>query len=349
MFRAASTAFLTASLLTACSFSTGSKPTASPAGEGESTTAPSVAEADAGEVSPDASVEGTPTRTNPAGTPTRADPKGKPARTNPTAKPASYAEGIAALDASDPGTFASAVALFIEFHPVGSTRASTVRLDLESFLGVVEATTASADATVRGSQGLMAAACEGAGYDCGSATKEDRSELAALQARGIRFAYAGEGSVRVAVDHASVAAALKPALDEPSMGFLAATHASALFSEGFDEGGFTRDPALAVDALTRWEGLVTNPGPYAAIAPKQAADVRESYLRLCYDGEQRKPQCKADKALRASYAGFGKAHGGSPSAPVVAAFYQALRRRKWQASAEQLDTMVKKALGVGPS
>ena len=120
-------------------------------------------------------------------------------------------------------------------------------------------------------------------------------------------------------------------------------------AEGFDEGGFTRDPALAVDALTRWEGLVANPGPYAAIAPKQAADVRESYLRLCYDGEQQKPQCKADKALRASYSGFGKAHADSPSAPVVAAFYQALRRRKWQASAEQLDAMVKKALGVGPS
>lgn len=302
-----------------------------------------------GEETPDAAGEGTPTRANPQGTPTRTNPKDKSVRTNPGAQPASYADGIAALDASDTGTFASAVALFIEFHPAGSTRASTLRQDLETFLGVVEATTASADATVRGSAGLMAAACEGAGYDCGSATKEGRAELGALQARGIRFAYAGEGSVRVAVDHGSVATALKPALDEPSMAFLGATHASALFSEGFDEGGFTRDPALAVDALTRWEGLVANPGPYAAIAPKQAADARESYLRLCYDGEQRKPQCKADKALRASYSGFGKAHADSPSAPVVAAFYQALRRRKWQASAEQLDTMVTKALGVGPS
>lgn len=353
MFRASSTALLTASLLTACSFSTGSKPTASPAGDGASTTAPSVAGAGEGEVeeTPDAAGEGTPTRANPQGTPTRTNPSGTPVRTNPASQPASYAEGIAALDASDPGTFASAVALFIEFHPAGSTRASSIRLDLETFLGVVEATTATADAAVRGSKGLMAAACQAAGYECGSATKESRAELGALQARGIRFAYAAEGTVRVAVDHTAVATALDAALDAPSKAFLGATHASALLSEGFDEGVFNGDAALAVDALTRWEGLFANPGPYAAIAPKQAAAARESYLRLCYVAEQGKdkPSCTVGKALRASYSRFGKTHTDSPSAPVVAAFYKALRSRKWQATAHDLDSVVKSALSVGPS
>lgn len=89
-------------------------------------------------------------------------------------------------------------------------------MDLETFLGVVEATAASADTRVRGSKGLMAAACAGAGFDCGSATKQDQAELAALQARGIRFAYGGEGTVQVAVDHRSVAEALDAALDESS-------------------------------------------------------------------------------------------------------------------------------------
>lgn len=319
----------------------GSKPTSAPAGEAASTAAPSAAEAGVAQENSEPASEESPARTN---------PEGKAVRTNPASKPASYAEGIVALADAGPGTFASAVALFIEFHPAGSTRASTVRLDLETFLLAVEVTIESADAVVRGSKGLMAAACESAGFDCGTATKEDRAELAALQqARGVRFAYAGEGTVAVAVDHSFIAKALDAALDGPSKAFLEATHASALFSEGFDEGGFTRDAALAVDALVRWEGLVANPGPYAAGAPQQAADVRESYLRLCYNGEQQKPACKANKALRASYSGFGKAHAESPSAPVVAAFYQALRRRKWQASAEQLDNMVKKALAAGPS
>lgn len=348
MFRA-SCVFVTTALLCACSVSVGSKPTSAPSGEGTNTTAASVPPADAGEPTGEAGGEGTPTRTNPEGTPTRTNPGSKGVRANPAAKPTSYAEGIAALDASDPGTFAAAVALFIEFHPAGTTRASTIRLDLETFLGVVEATTGAADTMVRGSKGLMAAACASAGFDCGSATKEDQAELAALQARGIRFAYAGEGTVQVAVDHGAVAKALDAALDEPSKGFLAATHASALLSEGFDEGGFSGKPALAVDAIVRWEGLVANPGPYAAIAPKQAADVRETYLRLCYNGEGQTPPCKANKALRSSYSGFAKAHADSPSAPVVAAFYQALRRRKWQATADQLDSMVKTALSAGPS
>lgn len=338
---------VTAAFLGACSVSVGSPPTSTAPGN-EADPAASVETTPAsGETAGGEAV--TPTRTNPAGKPTRANPEGAGVRTNPRAKPASYAEGIAAVDASDPGAFSAAVAVFIEFHPAGATRASTIRLDLETFLGVVEATTAAADATVRGSAGLMAAACAGAGFDCGTATAEDTAELAALQSRGVRFAYGGEGTVQVAVDHASVAKALDAALDEPSKAFLAATHASALLSEGFDEGGFSGEAALAVDAILRWEALVANPGPYAAIAPKQAADVRETYLRLCYDGERQKPACKAGKALRASYSGFGKAHADSPSAPAVAAFYQALRRRKWQATAAQLDTMVKKALSAGPS
>ncbi|MGH1343345.1 MAG: hypothetical protein ACRBN8_17425 [Nannocystales bacterium] len=339
----ASSVFVIAAILSACSVSVGSKPASTPSGSAAAATLSPDPEAPSDE----AATGGAPVRANPAGAPTRTNPEDE--GTRPATKADSYAEGIAVLDVSAPGTFAAAVALFIEFHPAGSTRASTIRLDLESFLDLVEATTAAADVTVRGSDGLMAAACAQAGFDCGTATEDDRAQLRALQERGVRFGYAGEGTVRVAVDHRAVAQALDPALDEPSTRFLAATHASALLSEGFDEGGFSGDAALAVDALVRWEGLVADPGPYAAIAPRQAADVRRTYLRLCYDGEHQKPPCQANKALRASYSRFGKRHPDSPSAPVVAAFYQALRRRRWQASADELDAMVTKALAAGPA
>jgi hypothetical protein len=256
---------------------------------------------------------------------------------------------LAALDPKADDAFEAVTGLFVKMHPQGSTRASTVRLDLEQLIAFVGETATVADARVQASPELLAAACDSAGYGCGTElTDAGRAEIAALQARGVRYYYTGEGSMAVGVDHAGIAAAVDAGLDAPSKAYLLATHASLLFGERFDEGGFGGDPSLAVDALTGWEALASNPGPYADVAPKQVDATREAYLRLCDAGEFENPSCTLDKALRASYSGFAAAHPTSPSVPAVAAFLRSMKKRRWKATSGQLDKVVAQALAAKP-
>ncbi len=279
--------------------------------------------------------------------PTRTNPEPKGVRSNPpAARPASYAEGMAALDLSNKDALGEAVSLFIEFHPAESTRASTLRQDLDGFLEAAAEIAQAVAAEGREDSELQVAACERAGFDCGKPTDAGRARIVALEALGFRYAYAGEGTTALAVNHPAVAAQLDTALDAHGRLYLAALHAGALLGEGYDEGGFERDPQLAVDALLAWEALADDAGPYAALAPKQAADVREQYLRLCFNGEQQTPGCQVSKPLRSSYAAFAKEHADSVSAKPVSVLSAGLRRRKWRATAEQLDALVSKALAT---
>lgn len=330
---------LSCGLLFGCKVSVGSKPSAATPGGAEAPDAPTTDDPT------------TPTRTSPDGTkPTRTSPEGAaPKRTSPASKPASWSEGLAALDPKADDAFEAVTTLFVEMHPQGSTRASTVRVDLEQLVAFVGETATVADARVQASPALLSAACDSAGYGCGDGpTKDAQAEIAALQARGIRYYYTGEGSMAVDVDHAGIAAAIDAGLDAPSRGYLAAQHASMIFSQRFDEGGYGGEPERVVEALTAWEALAADPGPYADIAPKDAEATREAYLRLCDAGEWETPSCKVSKELRASYNGFAAAHPSSPSVPAVEAFVAAMKKRRWRATGAQLDKIVAKALAAKP-
>ncbi|MCR9161963.1 MAG: hypothetical protein ACE37F_26275 [Nannocystaceae bacterium] len=324
---------LSCGLQLGCKVSFGSDPVAKPPG------------GEGGESSPAGASEGAaPIRTSPDASPST------PERTSPPrSKPASWSEALAALDPEAEGAFEAVTTVFVQTHPQGSTRASTVRLDLAQLIDFVAKTADVADARVRADPALRAAACESAGYGCGETTPQAKAEIVALQARGVRFNYAGEGTMQVGVDHAAIATALEGGLDAPSRAYLAAQHTSALFRQRFDEGGYGGTPALAVDALLAAEALAADPGPYADIAPEAAASTREAYLRLCDAGEFETPACTVSKAERASYTGFAAAHPSSPSAPAVEAFVAAMRKRRWKATAAKLDAVVAKALATEPT
>ena len=308
---------------------------------------PSSATPDGGQA-PDAATTDDPTTDDPT-TPTRTSPDGaKPKRTSPATKPASWSEGLAALDPEADDAFEAVTALFEDMHPRGSTRASTVRVDLEQLLEFVGRTASVVDGRVQADPALRSAACDSAGFGCGddAPTNEAKAEIAALQARGVRYYYTGEGTMQAGLDYAGVAAAVDGGLDAPSKAYLAAQHASAIFVQRFDEGGYTGKPRLAVDALLTAEALAAEPGPYADIAPKNVASTRESYLRLCDAGEFETPACTVSKAERASYTGFAAAHPTSPSVPAVKAFVAAMKKRRWKATSAQLEKIVAKALAA---
>lgn len=319
-------------LLFGCKVSLGSSP---------STATPSGAEA------PDATTADAPATNDPT-TPTRTSPDGAdPTRTSPASKPASWSEGLAALDPKADDAFEAVTTLFVDMHPQGSTRASTVRVDLEQLLAFVGKTASVVDERVQANPALRSAACDSAGFGCGEApTAEAGAEIAALQARGVRYYYRGEGTMEPSIDYAGVAAAVDGGLDAPSRAHLAAQHASAIFVQRFDEGGYSGEPRLAVDALLTAEALAAEPGPYADIAPKNVASTRESYLRLCDAGEVETPACTVSKAERASYTSFAAAHPSSPSVPAIKAFVAAMKRRRWKATSAQLDKIVSTALAA---
>ncbi|MEM6290835.1 MAG: hypothetical protein AAGA54_06200 [Myxococcota bacterium] len=331
---------VSAALLGGCKVSFGSgADTKPPTGDGADAPASKAPSADA------TTSDSGATRTNPEGGATRTNPAAAGGmRANPGTKPTTWAEGLAALDPASDDAFTAVTGLFVEMHPVGKTRASTLSKDLYELIGFVLKIGGAQDDRVRADEALRAAACQSAGYDCGTPTDAAKAELAALQARGIRYYYAGEGTMTVGVDHEGVASAVDAVLDDPSRQHMKTMHASMLFSSAYDEGGYNGPPKLAVDALLQWEALQANAGPYAAIASKGTADARDAYLRLCDHGEYDKPSCQASKELQASYNGFAKAHPDSPSAPVVKAFVSTMRRRRWKATRAQLDAAVTSAL-----
>lgn len=335
-------------LLFGCKVSLGSSPSSAMPGGAE---APDATTADAATTDDPATDDPTtPTRTSPDGAkPTRTSPdEAKPKRTSPASKPASWSEGLEALDPKADDAFEAVTTLFVDMHPRGSTRASTVRVDLEQLLEFVGKTASVVDRRVQADPALRAAACDSAGFGCGddAPTKEAKAEIAALQARGVRYYYTGEGTMAVGLDYAGVAAAADGGLDGPSKAYLAAQHASAIFVQRFDEGGYNGKPGLAVDALLTAEALAAEPGPYADIAPKNVASTRESYLRLCDAGEFETPACTVSKAERASYTSFAGAHPSSPSVPAIKAFVAAMKRRRWKATSAQLDKTVSTALAA---
>ncbi len=335
-------------LLFGCKVSLGSSPSsATPDGA----QAPDATTADAAATDEPATDEpATPTRTSPGGAaPKRTSPDraNKPKRTSPASKPASWSGGLAALDPTADDAFEAVTTLFVDMHPRGSTRASTVRVDLEQLLEFVDKTASVVDRRVQADPALRSAACDSAGFGCGDApTEEAKAEIAALQARGVRYYYTGEGTMGAGVDYAGVAAAVDGGLDGPSRAYLAAEQASAIFVQRFDEGGYNGKPRLAVDALLAAEALAAEPGPYADIAPKNVASTRESYLRLCDAGEFETPACTVSKAARASYTSFAEAHPSSPSVPAIKAFVAAMKKRRWKATSAQLDKIVAAALAA---
>jgi len=261
--------------------------------------------------------------------------------------PASFADTLASLDPTDPDAFAQATDAFAETHAAGTDPASTAR-DVEALTDFVLAIANGVNAKVQADPALLSAACASVGVECGGPpTTAAVAQLAELRSRGVRFDYAGEGTVQAVVDHGVLADDLGDLVSPATRAVLLATDATARAESRYDEGGFNGDPNLMAQALVQWESVVTMNDPlYREDAAAEAARLRTAYLRLCDHGEWETPSCNAREPLQASYASFVAEHPDSTSTPAVAALRKALKAKRWKATSEQLDAMVSAALAA---
>lgn len=259
--------------------------------------------------------------------------------------PGSYADALAPLDPSDPESFAEAVAAFGAEYPAGGeSEARRIELLTAFVLSIANAS----NPQVQDDPALLAAACAGVGVECGGPpTEQAVAALEGFAARGVRFDYAGEGTVQAAVDYGVLAQRLGDHISPAARAVLEATDATARAESRYDEGGYNGDPDLMAEALLQWEAVVATADPlYLDDAEAEAARLRTAYLRLCDHGEWETPPCNARKPLQASYATFIAEHPDSPSTPAVTALRKALKAKRWKATAEQLDAMVSAALAM---
>lgn len=258
--------------------------------------------------------------------------------------PPAFLSTLQGLDPAGEDSFAEATSAFVAAHGEAAD-ADALRADLDALLAFVDETAAQLDPVVQGDPALLATACAEVGVDCGPQSESAAAVLQGYRDRGVRFDYAGEGTVHAVVDHGTVADALQSSLPDGATAWLRATDATQRAESRYDEGGFSGDPTLMTSALLQWEALaVSGDATWSASAQPEVARLRTAFLRLCDHGEWETPPCNARQPLRDAYAKFLTDHADSPSAPAVAVLRAGLKSKRWKATAEQLDTLVAEAL-----
>ncbi len=204
------------------------------------------------------------------------------------------------------------------------------------------------NAKVQSDPALLSAACASVGVECdGPPSVAAVAALLEMHMNGVRFDYAGEGTVQAVVDHGVLADELGDLVSPATRAVLLATDATARAESRYDEAGFNGEPDLMAEALLQWESVVAMDDPlYREDARAEANRLRTAYLHLCDHGEWETPSCNAREPLQASYATFVAEHPDSPSTPAVAALRKALKAKRWKATTEQLDAMVAAALAA---
>lgn len=221
---------------------------------------------------------------------------------------------------------AAAVELFLASHPAPPTAdEATLRADLDRLLGVIE----TALAGDRGQAllevpGVLGAACQRSG-SCSSdspasASPESLAALDALEADGVRFLYAGEGTFEAVPNHRGLVARLDSRLTAAARAYLEAKGWQAeRVDAAYDEAGFEGDLDDVTAAILRWDALADLGIEAYADAHEQARALTKNYLSLCWSFYTT-PACIVEPDTSESYRRFIAEHPESRWRPAVECF-----------------------------
>ncbi len=264
-------------------------------------------------------------------------------------EPADFSAQLGALRADQAGAIPAAVELFGKAFSAeaGSTNPAERHRALRALLGFIGRAIEPVDDLMTNSPAMAAATCRYVGRcDAGEPTAAAIAMVETLSRAGVRFVYAGEGTVTVEPDYPGLADRLGATLSPSDRDYLEAmTWEADKVTSTYDEGGFFGNPDDIAEALGRWEALAAmDPAVRATEAQEHATRLAERYLTLCGHELGARPACVVDRRLRASYRRFVRERTGSAYRPAVQHWLRELEARRFRTDIATMQKLADESL-----